>query len=50
MRFFLTRRCHSLGLQSPGAASEVPPDDIADAVLRQLGVTASLSADAVQAR
>ncbi|PTB19385.1 heptosyltransferase [Trinickia symbiotica] len=50
MRFFLTRRCHSLGLQSPGGASEVPPDAIADAVLRQLGVTASLSADAVQAR
>ncbi len=36
MRFFLTERCRSIGLQSPGAASEIAPSEIERAIRRQL--------------
>jgi heptosyltransferase-2 len=38
-RFFLTERCHSVGLQSVGGASEIAPEDIAQAIRRQLAAS-----------
>jgi heptosyltransferase-2 len=38
-RFFLTERCHSLGLQSPGGASEIAPAQIVQAIRRQLAAS-----------
>jgi heptosyltransferase-2 len=38
-RFFLTERCHSLGLQSPGGASEIAPEQIVQAIRRQLAAS-----------
>jgi heptosyltransferase-2 len=48
-RFFLTERCHSLGLQSPGGASEISPGDVVQAVRRQLAASDRLREVDVQA-
>lgn len=43
MRFFLTERCRSIGLQSPGGASEIAPREIERAIRRQLAAIDCMS-------
>lgn len=49
VRFFLTERCHSIALQSPGGASEIAPEDVARAIEMQLAV-ATRTGDAMKMR
>lgn len=49
MRFFLTERCRSLGLQSPGGASEIAPKAVAEAIKKQLAETDRSRASGVDA-
>jgi heptosyltransferase-2 len=48
-RFFLTERCHSVGIQSAGGASEIAPEDIAQAIRRQLAASDRLREIGVEA-